>query len=89
MWATTSRPVPKVSGDGDGGGVGFWLIDAATNTPSGQLGWLETRHRTDARVDDRIRYGNDIGQGQLTSRHFNINCVWLELALATDLIAWT
>ena len=61
-----------------------------TNTPSGQLGWLEARHRAHARVEDRIRCGKDVGLGRLPSRQFNINCVWLELALAAaDLIAWT
>ena len=61
-----------------------------TNTPSGQLGWLEARHRAHARVEDRIRYGKDLGLGRLPYRQFNINCVWLELALAAaDLIAWT
>ena len=61
-----------------------------TNTPTGQLGWLEARHRAHARVEDRIRCGKDVGLGRLPSRQFNINCVWLELALAAaDLIAWT
>ena len=61
-----------------------------TNTPTGQFGWLEARHRAHARIEDRIRCGKDVGLGRLPSRQFNINCVWLELALAAaDLIAWT
>ena len=62
----------------------------ATDTTIGALAWLEARHRAHARVEDRIRCGKDLGLGRLPSRQFNINAVWLELALtAADLIAWT
>ncbi len=65
----------------------------ACDTPvagGGSLQYLETRHRAHARVEDRIRTGKDTGFGRFPSRQFNINQVWLELALtATDLIAWT
>ncbi len=62
----------------------------ATDTTIGQLAWLEARHRAHARVEDRIRCGKDLGLGRPPSRQFNINAVWLELALtAADLIAWT
>jgi hypothetical protein len=61
-----------------------------TNTPRGQLAFLEARHRAHARVEDRIRTGKDIGLGHLPSRHNHINQVWLELALiAADLLALT
>jgi len=61
-----------------------------TNTPSGQLAFLEARHRAHARVEDRIRTGKDTGLGHLPSRHQNINEVWVELALiAADLLALT
>ncbi len=59
-----------------------------TNTPSGQLSFLEARHRAHARVEDRIRTGKDTGIGHLPSRHNHINKVWIELALiAADLLA--
>jgi len=59
-----------------------------TNTPRGQLAFLEARHRAHARVEDRIRTGKDTGLGHLPSRHQNINEVWTELALITaDLLA--
>jgi len=59
-----------------------------TNTPRGQLAFLEARHRAHARVEDRIRTGKDTGLGHLPSRHQNINKVWTELALiAADLLA--
>jgi len=62
----------------------------STNTPRGQLAFLEARHRAHARVEDRIRTGKDIGLGHLPSRHQNINEVWVELALiAADLLALT
>ncbi len=35
----------------------------AINTPSGQLAFLEARHRAHARVEDRIRTGKDTGIG--------------------------
>jgi len=58
-----------------------------TNTPRGQLAFLEARHRAHARVEDRIRTGKDTGLGHLPSRHQNINAVWVELALiAADLL---
>ena len=61
-----------------------------TNTPRGQLAFLEAPHRAHARVEDRIRTGKDTGLGHLPSRHQNINEVWVELALiAADLLALT
>ena len=61
-----------------------------TNTRSGQLAFLEARHRAHARVEDRIRTGKDTGLGHLPSRHQNINEVWTELAMiAADLLALT
>ena len=44
-----------------------------TNTRSGQLAFLEARHRAHARVEDRIRTSKDTGLGHLPSRHQNIN----------------
>jgi hypothetical protein len=68
-----------------------WRYQAiATNTPVGQLAFLEARHRAHARVEDRIRQAQDAGLHRLPSRLFAINQVWLELALtAADLLAWT
>ena len=62
----------------------------ATDTPVGQLAFLEARHRAHARVEDRIRSAKHTGLGRFPSREFTINAVWLQLALtAADLIAWT
>ncbi len=51
---------------------------------------LELRHRSHARVEDRIRCGKDSGYGRSPPRLFAINQAWLELAFAgIDLLAWT
>jgi hypothetical protein len=71
--------------------VDGWRYQAvATDTPTGQLAWLEARHRAHARVEDRIRTLKQTGIGRFPSREFAINQTWLQLALtAADLIAWT
>jgi hypothetical protein len=61
----------------------------ATDTPAGQLAFLDARHRAHARVEDRIRTGKDTGLGRFPSRTFAINAAWLTtVMLAVDLIAW-
>lgn len=68
-----------------------WRYQAfVTNTGSGQLAFLEARHRAHARVEDRIRHAKDSGLGRFPSREFGINQAWLVLVqIAADLIAWT
>jgi hypothetical protein len=62
----------------------------ATDTQAGQHAWLDARHRSHARVEDRIRCGKDSGLGRFPSRRFAINQAWLACTLsAIDLIAWT
>lgn len=61
-----------------------------TNTPTGQLAFLEARHRAHARVEDRIRHAKDSGLRRFPSREFAINQAWLTLVqIAADLTAWT
>jgi hypothetical protein len=61
----------------------------ATDTAVGQHAWLDARHRTHARVEDRIRTGKDTGLGRFPSRQFAINHAWLACTLiAIDLIAF-
>jgi hypothetical protein len=61
-----------------------------TDTPTGQLPDLEVRHRSHARVEDRIRCGKATGLRNLPCRGYAQNKVWLELALtAADLLTWT
>ncbi len=48
-----------------------WRYQAvATNTPTGQLGFLEARHRAHARVEDRIRHAKGTGLGRFPSREY-------------------
>lgn len=68
-----------------------WRYQAfVTNTATGQLAFLEARHRAHARVEDRIRHAKDSGLGRFPSREFGINQTWLVLTqVAADLVAWT
>lgn len=68
-----------------------WRYQAiATNTTTGQLAFLEARHRAHARVEDRIRHAKDSGLGRFPSREFAINQAWLmATTIAADLVAWT
>jgi hypothetical protein len=67
-----------------------WRYQAfVTNTATGQLAFLEARHRAHARVEDRIRHAKDSGLGRFPSRDFAINTAWLTaVAIAADLVAW-
>jgi Transposase DDE domain group 1 len=61
-----------------------------TDTTGGQLADLEVRHRSHARVEDRIRTGKATGLRNLPCRGYAENRVWLELSLtAADLLTWT
>lgn len=61
----------------------------ATNTATGQLAFLEARHRAHARVEDRIRHAKDSGLGRLPSREFAINQAWCTaVSIAADLVSW-
>jgi hypothetical protein len=51
----------------------------ATNTTTGQLPFLEARHRAHARVEDRIKNAKDTGLGRFPSREYVINQTWLQI----------
>jgi Transposase DDE domain group 1 len=60
-----------------------------TNTPCGQIQFLEARHRTQARVEDNIRCAKSTGLGHLPSRDYTVNTAWCQAAsIACDLLAW-
>ena len=67
-----------------------WRYQAfATNTTTGQLAFLEARHRAHARVEDSIRHAKDTGLSRFPSREYGINTTWLlAVAIAADLTAW-
>ena len=68
---------------------GYRYQGFVTNTASGQLPFLEARHRAHARVEDRIRHAKDSGLRRFPSREFAINTAWLSaVAIAADLVAW-
>lgn len=60
-----------------------------TNTATGQVQWLDARHRTQAHVEDRIKQFKACGARTLPSIDYDRNAAWLQLAaLATSLTAW-
>jgi hypothetical protein len=61
----------------------------ATNTRARQASWLDSRHRSHARVEPKIRDSKAEGLGLLPTRTMRVNSAWLlAVALATDLRAW-
>jgi hypothetical protein len=61
----------------------------ATNTPGTEVQFLEAAHRTQARVEDRIRCGKNTGLAHMPSRDYAINQAWcVAVSLACDLLAW-
>ena len=71
----------------DAGGHRFTAF--LTDTPGGQLAGLEVRHRSHARVEDRIRAGKATGLRNLPCRGYQQNQAWLELSMAAaDLLTW-
>ena len=61
----------------------------ATSTPGGQAQFLEARHRTQARVEARIRCAKATGLRHLPSRNYQVNTAWCQAAsIACDLLAW-
>lgn len=79
---TTPPRRPALAARGSDG----WRYQAfVTNTTTGQLAFLEARHRAHARIEDRIRHAKDSGLGRSPSQHFAINAAWLLLAgIAAD-----
>jgi hypothetical protein len=60
-----------------------------TNTPGGQVQFLDARHRTQTHVEDRMKQFKACGARNLPSIAYGRNAAWLQLAaLATSLTAW-
>ena len=87
MARRTPRPVTKPAKLGE---HPDWEYGAfATNTPSGQVQFLDARHRTQAHVEDRMKQFKACGARNLPSIDYGRNAAWLQLAaLATTLTAW-
>jgi len=76
--------------DADGHRFTAFITDTPPGGPRRQHADLEVRHRSHARVEDRIRCGKTTGLRNLPCRGYAQNKVWLELALAAaDLLTWT
>jgi hypothetical protein len=95
-WPEGSRVIVRRERPHPGAQLTFSDIDGhrftafLTDTPNGQLPDLEQRHRTHARVEDRIRTGKDTGMRNLPCYAYAANACWLELALtAADLLTWS
>ncbi len=60
-----------------------------TNTPAGQIQFLDARHRTQAHIEDKMKEIKVCGGENLPSKDWGRNSAWLQLAaLATTLNAW-
>lgn len=67
-----------------------WRYGAfATSTQTGQIQWLDARHRTQAHVEDKMKEIKACGAENLPSANWDRNCAWLQLAaLACSMNAW-
>ena len=86
-----ARRVPRPCGEqAKLGEDAHWRYGAfATNTSTGQIQWLDARHRTQAHVEDKIKELKAVGAENLPSKDWDRNSAWLQLAaLAASLNAW-
>jgi hypothetical protein len=67
-----------------------WRYGAfTTNTATGQIQWLDARHRTQAHIEDKMKELKACGAENLPSTDWHRNSAWLQLAaLACTLNAW-
>jgi Transposase DDE domain group 1 len=91
--ARRERPHPGAQlrfTDADGHRFTAFITDTPPGGSHRQHADLEVRHRSHARVEDRIRCAKATGLRNLPCRGYEQNKVWLELALtAADLLTWT
>jgi hypothetical protein len=60
----------------------------ATNTPQGQIAWLDARHRSHVHVENDVKQAKALGLNRWPSRHWAINVAWTQIvALAANLLA--
>jgi hypothetical protein len=60
----------------------------AVNAVTGQVSWLDARHRSHVHVEDDIKQAKAIGLGRWPSRHWNINVAWTAtVAMTASLLA--
>jgi hypothetical protein len=86
-----ARRTPRAPGEqAELGQDAHWRYGAfATNTATGQVQWLDARHRTQAHVEDKMKETKACGAERLPSKDYQRNSAWLQLVtLAVSLLAW-
>ena len=86
-----ARRTPRAAGEqAELGQDPNWRYGAfATNTTTGQVQYLDVRHRTQAHVEDRIKELKACGANRLPSTSYARNSAWLALAgHAVTVLAW-
>jgi hypothetical protein len=60
----------------------------ATNTQTGQIAWLDARHRSHVHVESKIKQSKALGLNKWPSRTWAINVAWTQtVAIAANLLA--
>ena len=60
----------------------------ATNTRTGQIAWLDARHRSHVHVENDVKQAKALGLNRWPSRHWAINVAWTQVVgLAANLLA--
>jgi hypothetical protein len=86
-----ARRTPREPGEqAELGQDAHWRYGAfATCTATGQVQWLDARHRTQAHVEDKMKETKACGANRLPSKDYARNSAWLQLVtLAVSLLAW-
>jgi hypothetical protein len=60
----------------------------AVNAVTGQVAWLDARHRSHVHVEDDVKQAKAIGLNRWPSRHWKVNVAWIAVvAMAASLLA--
>jgi hypothetical protein len=60
----------------------------AINASTGQVAWLDARHRSHVHVEDDVKQAKAIGMDRWPSRHWKVNVAWIAVvAMAASLLA--
>jgi len=60
----------------------------AVNATTGQVAWLDARHRSHVHVEDDVKQAKAIGMNRWPSRHWKVDVAWIAVvALAAGLLA--
>jgi len=64
------------------------LVGGFLYTKTGQLAWLDARHRSHVHVEDDVKQAKAIGLNRWPSRHWKVNVAWITVvAMAASLLA--